>query len=30
MSMTVENFGRAHENVFEEGMFGNEALKATW
>ena len=30
MSITNENFGRAHENVFEGGMFGNEGLEATW
>ena len=30
MSMTDDNFDRAYEMVFEGGMFGNEALKATW
>ena len=30
MSMSDENYGRAYEKVFEGGMFGNEALEATW
>ena len=30
MSMTDDNFDRAYEKVFEGGMFGNEALEATW
>ena len=30
MSMTNKNFDCTYENVFEGGMFGNEALEVTW